>query len=198
MNQIHGRFEIANEDFLYVLSAMVLEPLRWNQRFGWRRMIEAERLAVFHFWREIGRHMAIKDIPATLAELEGFNAAYERDRFAPTEAGARLAQAQQNVFLAWFPFVPNRIGARGISALLDPHVVDTLGLVPATRAERAAAAAAVRLRGLMVRSLPARRRPRLRTTGRRRRTYPSGYTIEELGPLPATVRPTAAGSPADA
>ena len=37
MNQIHGRFAIANEDFLYVLSAMVLEPIRWNERFGWRR-----------------------------------------------------------------------------------------------------------------------------------------------------------------
>ena len=27
MNQIHGRFEIANEDFLYVLSTMVFEPI---------------------------------------------------------------------------------------------------------------------------------------------------------------------------
>ncbi|HZQ02991.1 MAG TPA: hypothetical protein VFA88_03130 [Gaiellaceae bacterium] len=41
MNRIHGRFAIANEDYLYVLSAMVLEPLRWNERFGWRPMVEA-------------------------------------------------------------------------------------------------------------------------------------------------------------
>jgi hypothetical protein len=36
MNQIHGRFEIANEDCLYILSALVLEPLavlgRWYDR----------------------------------------------------------------------------------------------------------------------------------------------------------------------
>ena len=57
MNQIHGRFEIANEDYLYVLSAMVLEPQRWNARFGWRALIETERLAFFHFWREIGHRM---------------------------------------------------------------------------------------------------------------------------------------------
>ncbi len=45
MNALHGRFNIRNEDFLYVLSTFVFEPIRWNQRFGWRRMIEKERLA---------------------------------------------------------------------------------------------------------------------------------------------------------
>ena len=52
MNQIHGAIRRSrNDDFLYVLSAMVLEPLRWNERFGWRRLLEAERQAAFHFWR---------------------------------------------------------------------------------------------------------------------------------------------------
>jgi len=36
MNQLHGRFDIANEDFLYVLSTFIFEPIRWNTRFGWR------------------------------------------------------------------------------------------------------------------------------------------------------------------
>ena len=47
MNRIHGRFEIANEDFLYVLSSFVFEPIRWNARFGWRPLIETEKLATF-------------------------------------------------------------------------------------------------------------------------------------------------------
>src|SRR5919197_1930994 len=55
MNRIHGRFEIANDDFLYVLSTMVLEPIRWNQRYGWRPLHEHERLATFYFWREVAR-----------------------------------------------------------------------------------------------------------------------------------------------
>jgi hypothetical protein len=185
LNQIHSRFEIANEDFLYVLSAMVLEPMRWNERFGWRRLDEGERQAGFHFWREIGRRMAIKDIPGTLAGLERFNVEYERTRFAATEAGAGLAQAQQNVFLAWFPWLPNRLGARSISALLEPHVVEALGLVRVSGFERGASAGALRLRALALRPLPARRRPRLRTT-MRRRSYPEGYAIEQLGPPPAS------------
>jgi hypothetical protein len=185
MNQIHGRFEIANQDYLYVLSAMVLEPLRWNERFGWRRMIEAERLAQFHFWGEIGRRMAIRDLPDSLDELERLNLEAERTRFAPTEAGRRVARSQLNVFLDWFPWLPKRLGARAISALLEERVVHVLGLPRATAAERRAAELALRLRARALRPLPPRRRPRLRTT-MRRRSYPAGYAIEELGPPPAS------------
>jgi hypothetical protein len=188
MNQIHARFDIANDDFLYVLSAMVLEPLRWNERFGWRRLIEAERQATFHFWCQIGQRMAIKDIPASLTELERFNVEYEQSRFAATDSGKRLAQAQQDVFLAWFPGLPHRLGARAISALLEERVVEALGLVRPTSLERRATERALRLRALLVRPLPARRHPRLRTT-MRRRTYPDGYEIEQLGPPPGSGPP---------
>jgi hypothetical protein len=188
MNEIHGRFAIANDDFLYVLSAMVLEPLRWNERFGWRRLVEAERLALFHFWCEIGRRMAIKEIPESLAELERFNVAYEGSRFAATKEGSRLARAQRDVFLAWFPWIPHSLGARAISSLLEEHVIEALDLVRPTRLERRAAERALRLRALFLRPLPARRRPRLRST-MRRRSYPAGYTIEQLGPPPAATPP---------
>jgi hypothetical protein len=184
MNRLHGRFEIANEDFVYVLSAMVLEPVRWNARFGWRRYLDAERLGHYFFWREIGRRMAIRDVPETLDALERFNVDYERERFAPTPAGHRLAVAQRDVFLAWFPWLPRRLGARAISALLDERVVAALDLERPTAAERRLVAAAVRARGVPLRLLPARRKPHLRTP-MRRRSYPGGWTIEELGPPPA-------------
>jgi hypothetical protein len=41
MNALHGRSAIRNEDFLYVLSTFVFEPIRWNARFGWRRPVHA-------------------------------------------------------------------------------------------------------------------------------------------------------------
>lgn len=87
MNQLHGRFPIANDDFLYILSTMVLEPFRWNERFGWRPALPTERLGMFHLWRAVGRLMNINDIPETYEELERFNRAFERNRFARTEAG---------------------------------------------------------------------------------------------------------------
>src|ERR671927_1795268 len=53
MNAQHGRFNIANDDFRYVLSTFIYEPIRWNARFGWRPMCETERLAYFHFWCQV-------------------------------------------------------------------------------------------------------------------------------------------------
>lgn len=181
MNQIHRRFAISNDDFLYVLSAMVAEPIRWNERFGWRPLIEPERRAAFVFWREIGMRMAIAHIPTTLDELVALNVAYERDRFEATEAGRALAHAQRDVFLAWFPWLPRRLGSRAISALLDERLVELLDLDRPTALERRLVAAALRARAHAVRALPPRRRPRLRTT-MRRRSYPAGYRIDDLGP----------------
>ena len=82
MNRLHGRFEIANDDFLYVLSTFVFEPIRWNERFGWRRYVEQERLGTFHYWREVGRRMAIKDIPATFDDSSGTTSSTSARTFA--------------------------------------------------------------------------------------------------------------------
>src|SRR5437764_2346402 len=89
MNQQHGRFAISNEDFLYVLSTFLYEPIRWNQRYGWRLMCETERLAMFHFWREVGHRMGIKELPTDYAEFERYNIEYEQRHYRYTEANQR-------------------------------------------------------------------------------------------------------------
>jgi hypothetical protein len=181
MNQIHGRFEIANDDFLYVLSTMIYEPIRWNARYGWRPVVEAERLAAFHFWRAVGARMAIRDIPESYDDFERWNREFERERFAYTDAGARVAAATRDMFLDWFPGLPKRAGRPLVHALLDEPLLDALGFPHPPPALRRAAEAAVRARSRAVRRLPARRRPRIRTD-EKHRSYPSGYAIDELGP----------------
>jgi hypothetical protein len=181
MNGIHGRFEIANEDFLYVLSSFVFEPVRWNTRFGWRRLIETEKLATFEFWREIGRRMAIRDIPESYAELESYNEGYERERFRRTDATERVGRATRDMFLAWFPGLPKRFGAQAIYALMDEPLRDAFGFPHPPRALRTAVEASLRTRARFVALLPRRRRPRLRTR-RRTRTYGREWQLERLGP----------------
>lgn len=183
MNQIHGRFPIANEDFLYVLSTLVLEPFRWNERFGWRRASEAERVATFEFWRRVAALMTIKGVPPSYEELERFNVAFERERFGYTESGHRIATAMIGMFVGRVPGLPHRLGARGIYALLDEPLLDALGLPHPTGPERRAVETILRLRARGVRALPSRRRPRRRTRIRRR-GYPGGYAVEQLGPPP--------------
>jgi hypothetical protein len=181
MNRIHGRFEIANEDFLYVLSSFVFEPIRWNARFGWRPLTETEKLATFEFWREIGHRMAIKDIPESYAELASYNEGYERDRFRRTDATERVGRATRDMFLAWFPAVPRRFGVQAIYALMDDRLLDAFGFPHPPRALRAAVEMSLSARARLVELLPPRRRPRLRTR-RRTRTYGRGWQLETLGP----------------
>jgi hypothetical protein len=181
MNQVHGAFSIANDDFLYVLSTMVFEPIRWNARFGWRPLTATEKLATFFFWREVGKLMAIRDLPESYEELERFNVEFERERFAYSDGGHRIAAATRDLFLDWFPGLPKPLGRQFVYALLDAPLLDALGFPqPAVRVRRAAEAA-VRARSRVVGLLPTRRSPRLRTL-ERHRSYPHGYELEELGP----------------
>jgi hypothetical protein len=195
MNQLHGRFEIANEDFIYVLSTLALEPFRWNERFGWRRATEAERTATFEFWRNVARLMNIRDLPPSYEELESFNVAFERERFAFTEAGRRVASAMVDMFVRKLPGVPLAIGRRGVYALLDDPLLDALGLPHPTTAERRAGEAALKLRARAVALMPARRRPRMRTKVRRRKTYPQGWEIGSLGPATGERLPSSTPAP---
>jgi hypothetical protein len=181
MNRIHGRFEISNEDFVYVLSSFVFEPIRWNARFGWRPLIDAEKWATFEFWREIGRRMAIRDVPEEYAELERLNEEYERERFARTAATERVGRATRDMFLGWFPGLPKRFGSQAIYALMDERLLDSFGFPHPPPALRSAVEASLRARGLALALLPVRRRPRHRTL-RRTRTYGRDWRLEELGP----------------
>jgi hypothetical protein len=182
MNRIHGRFAIPNEDFLYVLSSFVFDPIRWNARFGWRPLIETEKLATFEFWREVGRRMAIEEIPERYEEFERFNEEYERREFRPTEAARRVGAATRDMFLAWFPGVPHRLGEPGIHALMDEPLLDAFGFPHPPRAVRTVVERALRARARAVALLPPRRRPRLRVE-RRTRTYGRDWRLEELGPV---------------
>src|SRR5262249_14134714 len=165
---------------------MVFEPIRWNARYGWRPLLELERLATFHFWREVGRRMGIRDLPGTYEDFERFNVEFERERFAYTHAGQRVAAPTRDMFLDWFPGLPRRVGRPLVHALLDATLLDALGFPQPPRSLRRAAEAALRARSRVVGALPARRAPRYRTR-ERHRSYPGGYELEKLGPPDAAV-----------
>jgi hypothetical protein len=181
MNQLHGRFAIANDDFLYVLSTFVFELVRWNERFGWRPLCEQERLGYFHFWRQVGRRMNLKDLPADYDAFERFNREYERRHYRFTEANRRVGAATRELFLGWFPRPLAPLVRSAIHAMLDEALLDAFGFPRQSRLMRRLVPAVLRLRGGLVGWLPARRRPRLRTE-MGHPTYPGGYVIEQLGP----------------
>jgi hypothetical protein len=183
MNALHGRFKIANEDFLYVLSTFVFEPIRWNARFGWRCMTETERLGWFWFWRNVGEAMHIQDLPDDDAAFDQYSRDYEAKHFRCTEPNQRVALATREMFAGWFPRPLRPLVRRSINALLDPPLLEAFGLEPAPRWLVWTAERALRARALALHWLPKCRRPKLRTQIPRA-DYPRGYRIESLGPPP--------------
>ena len=73
MNQMHGAYAISNDDMRYVQSTFVVIPMRWLDRFGWRPLTETERRASANYYRELGRHMNIKDSPGTYQEFAAYS-----------------------------------------------------------------------------------------------------------------------------
>jgi hypothetical protein len=181
MNQLHGRFAIANEDFLYVLSTFVCEPIRWNARFGWRPMCVQERLGLFTFWREVGRRMNLKDLPASYEEFERFNVACEKQHFRYTEANHRVGSATVELFCSWFPRLLAPLVRQAMYALMDEPLLEAFGFPRPSGLMRVLVTGGLKVRARVLRWLPPRRRPRLRTR-MRQRSYPDGYVIEQLGP----------------
>ena len=184
MNGIHKRFNIANEDYLYVLSTFVFEPARWLDRFGWRRLVTQEKLAFFYFWSEVGRRMNISSIPESYEEFERYNIEYEQNHFRYNDSSRQVAVATRDMFLDWFlPRALHQIGEPVIYSLMDDRLLDAFHFPKPPSGMRHLVEGFLRFRSRIVRRLSERSRPRMRSE-MRHRTYPDGYLTEELGPPP--------------
>jgi len=199
MNWAHAHFKIANDDFLYVLSTFVYEPIRWIDRFCWRRTSRHEQLAYYYFWRNVGQRMGITDIPPDYEAFEAWARAYEKATFRYTETNRKIGEATRDLFAGWYPTLLAPAVHQGIYALLDETMLDAFGFPHPHPLLVRAVAGSLALRGRVVRFFPVRRRPSF-FTDRRNRTHPSGYAIAHLGPekLRDAERRRTAGAPPEA
>jgi len=182
MNRLHGRFDISNDDYLYVLSTFIFEPHRWVERFGWRTFTKNEQDAGFIFWCEVGKRMNIQHIPATIAEYDAFNRAYEREHFRYSASNAVIGEATVQIFTNWYPAPTRPFVREAIYALMDDPLREAFGFPKASSALIGLVANGLKLRGRMICHLfPPRTTPH-RVSQSPNRTYPAGYEIERLGP----------------
>jgi hypothetical protein len=165
MNQMHSRFSIKNDDFLYVLSTFVFEPIRWINRFGWRVLTENEQQGLFQFYRELGRRMAIKDIPSDLHVFEQYNIAYERNYFRFAETNVQIGSATRDLLLGFYlPKCLWPLGKQVVNAMLDDRLCACFGFAKAPGIVQTLIQSALKLRGRILRYGSERRSPRLGPT----------------------------------
>lgn len=181
MNHWHGRYRIKNDDFLYVLSVFIYEPVRWTNRFGWRALTRLEQEAMYYFWREVGERMGIQEIPETYDAFDAFNRRYEREHFVYADSNHVVGEATVQIFLHWYPTWLRPAVRQGIYALLDEPLRQAFGFPQAPGWLRQFVPGALK-QGLSVqRLLPPRRTP-YHFTKVPNRTYPDGFTVATLGP----------------
>jgi hypothetical protein len=190
MNQMHRSYDISNDDMRYVLATFVVTPVRWIDEFGWRRLTSVEIASQTAYYRELGRHMGIRDIPETYDDFADLLDAYEAEHVPrdgrPDAGGRAVADATMELF---FTFPPNRYLPRPavrllVLSLMGRDLALAFGYRPAPPYVERLCRALVRLRGRAVRWLPPRRRPFHAHQLSYLRTYPDGYRVEELGTFP--------------
>lgn len=181
INDMHGRFRIANDDFLYVLSTFVFTPIDWLDRFGRRTMTEDERQDWFLYWREFGARMGIAGLPADIEAFRSFAITFEKERFKPAPSNRAIAQATIDLILREY-FVPPLAYPAGrafVMALCAPDLVTALGFAAPSAGLGFFANSVMGTRRAILRLLPPNTKPKQIQFGRK--TYPEGYNIEELG-----------------
>ncbi len=183
MNFIHSKFNISNDDYLYVLGTFIFGIYDWINLYGYRKLIPSEELAGFYVWKKIGEQMFIKDIPDSFDEFRKFYDEYEIKNFKYTPQGASIAHATENLMLSWV--LPNKhlyeSGRPFLHAAMPPHLLKAFNHKEPGTALRTLVTQFLRTRSKTA-NLLFRDKPYIRTRDHYYPTYPNGYDIEKLGP----------------
>ncbi|MDP9183003.1 MAG: DUF2236 domain-containing protein [Actinomycetota bacterium] len=187
VNQMHGSYGISNDDLRYVLSTFVVIPKRWLDDFGWRPLTTKEGEASARYYPDLGRHMGIKDLPATYQEFESLMDAYEAEHFGYDEGARRVADATLDLLTTFPPHqaLPKRLVRKVAFALMDDHLLEAFRYPRPHPAFRRAVRQGLRARASVVRRRRPRTTPLLAQDLPQVRTYPRGYEVEDLGTFPS-------------
>jgi hypothetical protein len=184
INQMHGSYDISNDDMRYVLSTFVVTPKRWLDDYGWRPLSPAEVTASVRYYLELGTLMGIKALPPTYDAFERLLDTYEAEHFAFDEGGRRVADSTLALMLTFYPSFLGRPMELFSRALMDDPLLQAFGYAAPPRPVVSAARAGLRARARVEALMPARRTPLHAKDMPRIRSYPGGYDVDALGTFP--------------
>ncbi len=187
MNQMHRSYDIDPDDMRYVLSTFVTVPIRWLDDVGWRPFSEAEKVASAHYYRALGRHMGIPDVPATWQEFGTLLDDYEAGHFGFDPGGRRVSDATLDLMATFPPHhrLPRCVARSFALALLDAPLLDAFRYPHPSAALRRTARAGLRVRGAILRRRPARAVAHRFVDSANFRSYPGGWDLARVGTFPA-------------
>ncbi len=127
----HRGVTASNDEYRYVLSVFFLEPLRFNERFGFQRLTQTELALALQFWLQVGGRMGIQDLFPSLAAWTRFQAEYEAAHQGPTQEGRALAKTSlYEVVKLVIPRGMQNLTRQILLGTMDEKLRDVLGLPP--------------------------------------------------------------------
>ena len=187
INQIHGRYDISNDDMLYVLATFVVMPKRWHDQWSYRPLTHNEVVASVNYYVDLGRHMGIKGIPTDYAGFDRLLEDYETAHFAYDARARKVADSTLDLFTT-FPLnrlAPPWLLKRFAYSLMDDRLRAAFGYPRPTALECRIYHALLRLRGRFIALLPARSKQKWARDMGNYRSYPQGYDVAALGTFPS-------------
>ena len=125
----HRAVRADNDEYRYVLSVFFLEPLRFNQRFGFRPLHERDLGVLLEFWMLVGTRMGIAELQPSLSAWRDFQASYEARHQGPTREGQALARAAlYEVVRLVIPRGMQNLTRQILLGTMEPRVREVLGL----------------------------------------------------------------------
>ncbi|KAL8736241.1 MAG: hypothetical protein Q9166_000396 [cf. Caloplaca sp. 2 TL-2023] len=138
MNYIHSMYQkngsILDDDMLYTLSLFALEPMRWIERYEWRKLEAFEQCALGTFWKSIGDAMGIsyenlksveegwEDGLHWLHDLTEWSHQYEKENMVPHGCNKKTANQTVAILLWGLPRALKPFGERVVSVLMDDRL----------------------------------------------------------------------------
>ena len=178
LNQIHGHYDIPDDEFAFVLATTIVGPVRWINEFGWRPLDPKEMAALTKVTTRFGEMMGLKGLPTTYDGYERLLVDYETERFAFTPANRRLTEASIRIARDVAPLPMKPLIRRVTIALMDEPLRVALGMPKQPDWFVRAVRGGLRLRARVLRFFP----PRRTAYHHKPSTYPMGYRLGDLGP----------------
>lgn len=125
INRMHRSYDISDDDMRYVLCTFVVTPKRWLDSYGWRRLSDHELRAVAVYYRTLGTHLGIRDVPQTYEDFERALDAYEEEHFGWDEGARSVSDATLALMGSWYPRPLAPVVRKAALALLDDSLLRT-------------------------------------------------------------------------
>lgn len=183
LNQLHGFYQIPNDEFLYTLSTFIFDVVLFIDKYGWRKLTAVEKESLYYTYRDMGQLMKIENIPPSYEAFWEWRCQYEKENQAFAEENHLVAEGLFRGAKEMVPWIIRPLVKPFVFSLEDDHFAEVLGYKRPNIFIRAFFQAVMAIRKFFLRYLTLwdvwSFEEMLLSNFK---TYPRGYKLLKLGP----------------